>query len=36
MTKEISKMTMSRLALVSVCFLCLAGCTGTSRSDRTW
>ena len=28
MTKQISKMTMSRLALASVCFLCLAGCTG--------
>jgi hypothetical protein len=29
MTKQISKMTMSRLALASVCFLCLAGCAGS-------
>jgi hypothetical protein len=28
MTKQISKLTMSRLALVSVCFLCLTGCAG--------
>jgi hypothetical protein len=28
MTKQISKMTMSRLALASVCCLCLAGCAG--------
>jgi starvation-inducible outer membrane lipoprotein len=29
MTKQISKMTMSRLALASVCCLCLAGCAGS-------
>ena len=29
MTTQISKLTMSRLALASVCFLCLAGCTGS-------
>jgi hypothetical protein len=29
MTKQISKLTMSRLALASVCCLCLAGCAGS-------
>ena len=35
MTKQILKLIMVRLTLVSVCVLYLAGCPGTSHSDRT-